>query len=85
VDLGTRDPWSFDAQYWTTLNATVKAGDKIRTRCAWNNPGTSTVTFGEDTSDEMCYSFAIYYPRITSPGWNWMIPALTSKCSPTPK
>jgi hypothetical protein len=85
VDLGTRNPWSFDAQYWTTLDASIKSGDKIRTRCAWNNPGATQVGFGEDTSDEMCYSFAIYYPRITSVGWNWMIPAIASKCSTTPK
>lgn len=84
VDLGTREVWSFDSQYWEPLDTIVSGGDTVRTRCAWDNPGSQTVTFGEDTSDEMCYSFAIYYPRITGPTWNWALPSALSSCSPTP-
>lgn len=84
VDLGTRAAWNFDAQYWTDLNTVVKGGDKVRTRCVWENPGASPVSYGEQTNDEMCYSFVFYYPRITTPGWNWSLPAVGSKCSPTP-
>ena len=46
----------------------------------WNNPGDTTVTFGENSTDEMCYSFTMYYPRIVDPRWNWALPALYSQC-----
>jgi hypothetical protein len=42
------------------------------------------VKFGENTEDEMCFTFTMYYPAITTAGWSWMLPALGSKCSPTP-
>lgn len=84
VDLGTRKPWDFETQYWSPLAATVNGGDTVRTRCAWSNPGTSTVGFGENTEDEMCFTFELYYPKITTAGWNWGIPAYTAKCAPTP-
>jgi hypothetical protein len=83
-DLGTRNPWDFNAQYWTQLDAVVGAGDTVSTRCAWNNQGDTTVKFGENTEDEMCFSFALYYPKITAAQWNWAVPSILSKCSPTP-
>ena len=30
VDLGTREPWDFDTQYWSNNTATLKAGDTVR-------------------------------------------------------
>ncbi len=85
VDLGTREPWNFNSQYWDVLDGvTVKAGDRVSTRCAWKNPGAIDVGFGEDTQSEMCFSFAMYYPKITDKNWNWIIPSLVSKCAPTP-
>jgi hypothetical protein len=42
------------------------------------------VHFGEDTDDEMCFTFELYYPKITQAGWSWAAPTLASKCSPTP-
>jgi hypothetical protein len=84
VDLGTRNPWNFDTQYWSPLDVTVNGGDTVRTRCAWSNPGASAVGFGENTEDEMCFTFELYYPKITSPGWNWGVPAYTATCGPTP-
>jgi hypothetical protein len=83
-DIGSRDPWDFNNQFWTKLDVTVKGGDKISTRCAWENPGAMNVGFGEDTSDEMCYGFVLYYPRIEAPGWNWGLPAIGSQCAKTP-
>jgi hypothetical protein len=85
VDLGTAEPWNFDSQAWTMLgNTAVKAGDTVRTRCAWDNPTSQDVHFGEQTSDEMCFGFLMYYPRIVQAGWQWGTPALLSTCSPTP-
>ncbi|MFT3767195.1 MAG: peptidylglycine alpha-amidating monooxygenase [Minicystis sp.] len=84
VDIGSRDPWNFDTQYWTPLDQVVQAGDTVRTRCAWTNPSDQAVHFGENTEDEMCFTFELYYPKIESPNWNWSIPSFISKCSPTP-
>jgi hypothetical protein len=79
VDLGQKDPFSFQSQAWVPVTATLGAGDVVKTRCAWNNDTDSTVTFGEKTSDEMCYSFTMYYPRIPNLP-NWALPATTSQC-----
>ncbi|WP_437805980.1 peptidylglycine alpha-amidating monooxygenase [Sorangium sp. So ce1078] len=84
VDLGRVDPWNFDNQVWYMIDATFKEGDTVRTRCAWENPGSTDVIWGERTNDEMCYSFVMYYPPITLDSWSWPIPGLTSRCSPTP-
>jgi hypothetical protein len=83
VDLGTADPWNFDSQIWTTLDVTANGGDLVRTRCAWDNPGDTDVTFGEQTSDEMCFGFAMYYPKIEAQGFFWGLPAALSSCAPT--
>ena len=63
----------------------VGAGDTIRTKCKWKNAGDQTVSFGEATSDEMCFAFLTYYPKITSSRFVWAAPAspLVSKCTPT--
>ncbi|EYF02478.1 monooxygenase [Chondromyces apiculatus] len=84
VDLGTADPWNFDLQEWTSVRTTLKPGDHVETRCAWANPTPQQVTFGEDTSDEMCFGFVMYYPRIEHPQWVWGLPAVMSSCTPTP-
>jgi hypothetical protein len=85
VDLGTADPWNFQSQVWTMLGseATLKAGDTVRARCAWDNPTNNDVHFGEQTADEMCFGFLMYYPRIELQGWQWGTPAFASTCSPT--
>lgn len=86
IDLGTAEPWNFESQVWTMLgeSTVVKPGDLVRARCAWDNPTNENVGFGEDTSDEMCFGFLMYYPRIETPGWQWGAPAYASSCSPTP-
>lgn len=75
VDLGTMTAFSFDAQAWLPIDATTKAGDVIRTKCSWANSTGEPVPFGEDTAQEMCYSFTMYYPRIKSSLWSWAAPA----------
>jgi Copper type II ascorbate-dependent monooxygenase, N-terminal domain/Copper type II ascorbate-dependent monooxygenase, C-terminal domain len=81
VDLATREKWDFSTQYWSPLTQIVKAGDKVRTRCAWKNPGDVDVKFGENTENEMCFSFTMYYPKITASNWNWTYPAFLSQCT----
>ena len=87
IDLGKADPWDFQSQAWTILDPTtavIKANDTISTRCAWDNPTNKDVHFGETTSDEMCFGFLMYYPRIVASGFEWGTPAASSTCSPTP-
>ncbi|HSN99204.1 MAG TPA: hypothetical protein VLS89_13005, partial [Candidatus Nanopelagicales bacterium] len=83
VDLGTAEPWDFENQIWTFMETTLSPGDTIRTRCAWDNPTPQNVGFGEDTNDEMCFGFVMYYPKIEIPQWHWMLPSVTSSCNPT--
>jgi hypothetical protein len=83
VDLGSQMQWDFSNQPWFPLDATLHTNDVVKTRCAWNNAGDQAVTFGSATSDEMCYSFTAYYPKIQSPIWSWALPANTAKCAPT--
>ncbi|MBL8606733.1 MAG: hypothetical protein JNL38_05410, partial [Myxococcales bacterium] len=80
VDLGAAPKWDFNTQYWYPIDATVEKGDVIKTRCAWNNTTDQTVKFGENTENEMCYSFTLYYPRVTQGIWNWQAPAAVSTC-----
>lgn len=63
--------------------ARLATNDVIETTCAWKNTTTSAVKFGENTADEMCYSFTVYYPRINSGLWTWAGPALASQCTTT--
>ena len=71
--------YSFD--YQTTYpNNGIKlgVGDVVRTSCSWHNTTNNTVTFGENTADEMCFNFVTYYPRINSTQWTWLAPASPS-------
>ena len=85
IDLGTVSKWDFNTQYWQPLDATIAGNDVVKTRCAWKNTTDADVKFGENTEDEMCYSFTLYYPRIESNLWSWTVPAATSQCVDTPK
>lgn len=85
VDLGTMPSFDFSRQAWVPIDdAVTSEGDVIRTRCGYTNRTGHKISFGEKTSDEMCYSFTMYYPRITTPGWTWAFPAATSKCVSEP-
>ena len=80
IDLGTITNWDFQTQYWLPINATPQTNDTITTHCQWRNNTGADVSFGEKTAQEMCYSFAMYYPKVTGP-WHWDIPAYASKCN----
>ncbi|HEY2511048.1 MAG TPA: peptidylglycine alpha-amidating monooxygenase [Polyangiaceae bacterium] len=88
VGLGKNDPWNFNNQLWFPITTQVHQGDVISTRCVWNNNTSSTVTFGQNTENEMCYSFTAYYPRLSS-SLSWALPAIKASCTtnnppPTP-
>lgn len=80
VDLGTMSSFDFNTQAWLPIQAVTAPGDVITTTCGWTNNTGEEVRFGEKTSDEMCYSFTMYYPRITHSVWSWAAPALLAEC-----
>lgn len=79
VDLGTDSAFDFNNQFFASLpNISLKSGDTVKTRCVWENPGSSPVSYGENTENEMCFGFTMYYPKITSSVWSWAAPAYLS-------
>jgi hypothetical protein len=80
VDLGTVSSWSFGSQAWLPISDVLQPYDVVKTHCAWQNPTDTAVSYGELTADEMCFSFVMYYPKITNPQWSWALPALYSTC-----
>lgn len=60
IDL---ENWDFNLQFTYDLGNTLLApGDRLETRCTWNNPNARTVTSGPGTEDEMCFNFAYVTP-----------------------
>jgi hypothetical protein len=80
IPLANVTSWDFNAQAYYPVNVDLQVGDTIQNHCVFDNTTDQTVTFGEDTGNEMCFDFATYYPKITIPGWSWALPALTSTC-----
>ena len=81
MTLAKIDPWNYQDQQWSPVSAVLKPGDVVRQRCAYRNETTRTITFGENTEDEMCFGFTLYYPRIRASFWSWGYPSATSECT----
>lgn len=58
-DFGWQQAYFFQAQ----RGLPVKAGDRLKLSCSWDNPSAKTVRWGENTDDEMCLAFVV----LTSP------------------
>lgn len=56
------DPWEFGAQPVDPMTYVSQPTDNISVTCHWANPGQTPVTFGESTTNEMCYFVMFYYP-----------------------
>ena len=58
------DDYNFEAQgrYPLTEAITIESGDTVSTYCTYTNDTANNVRFGENTADEMCFNFALYYP-----------------------
>ncbi|MFW6197457.1 MAG: hypothetical protein ACOC5B_01200 [Myxococcota bacterium] len=58
------DPWDFNNQtsYPHDPPVTVEPGDGVRVTCTYDNPYNSTVEWGENSEDEMCFDFLLVYP-----------------------
>ncbi|WP_394838170.1 peptidylglycine alpha-amidating monooxygenase [Pendulispora rubella] len=81
VDMGAQSTFDFNNQVWMRIDATLRPGDLVKTRCAWTNTTQYDVSFGQNTEDEMCYAFTMYYPRIDNSGWTWALPAAAARCA----
>ena len=77
IDMGRIASWNFSNQPWLSIAGEAHLGDVVRASCTWNNPGDTTVSFGQSTTDEMCFSFSAYYPKATF-SLGWAAPALSS-------
>jgi hypothetical protein len=57
-------PFAFSEQQSYTLDKPIvlAAGDVVTTTCTFDNDTNRAITFGEDTGNEMCFNFAVYYP-----------------------
>jgi hypothetical protein len=86
IALATRDPWTYATQYWTDAppGSVLHPGDRVATRCAWANPSSKDVSYGESGGYEMCSVFTLYYPKVAASGWSWGRPEQKSVCHPSP-
>ena len=58
--------YQFDEQAFLEIEPiTLDAGDTITSECTWNNTTNDTVTYGESSTTEMCYSILFRYPAQT--------------------
>jgi mono/diheme cytochrome c family protein len=77
-----QNPFNFENQQNFKIDKPVSPGDVMRTRCTWANTTDQAVSFGENTSDEMCFNFLAYYPAIPDrslgmvPLQTWVTPSL---------
>ena len=77
----TDRPFDFYSQLTYPLSQTLEKSDKLVTRCTWNNTTGNSVSFGEDTAEEMCFNFLSYYPAPPPTAtWAWIAPAGLATC-----
>lgn len=63
--------YSFDAQTFSMFEKPVSlhAGDRIEVNCTYENPGATTVVFGQSSHDEMCFAATYLYPPLHQGGF----------------
>jgi len=72
--------YSFDSQLLYPADLDLEAGDRVVTRCGWQNTTPEDVGYGEASSDEMCFNIVAYYPAITVPGFSGSLPSAAATC-----
>jgi len=50
-----RNPYDFDDQHMESLDLLLSVGDRTRVNCEYENPYDHEITFGESTTNEMCF------------------------------
>jgi len=59
----SNDDWtSPELAFFTDNPISVPAGSGFEFRCSFENTGDSAVSYGYETSDEMCMMVGVYYP-----------------------
>jgi hypothetical protein len=58
----TVDPWVFGNQPVAPMTYVSPPTDMWNVTCHWDNPTNAPVTYGESTTNEMCYFVFFYYP-----------------------
>jgi mono/diheme cytochrome c family protein len=56
------EPFDFNAQIFYPKDVVLHPGDKLDTHCLYDNDTNGQVHFGENTQQEMCYSFIMAWP-----------------------
>jgi len=57
--------YDFNDQKWIGLHKQVQKGDELVTHCIYDTTSKTTITYGgEGTSEEMCFSVYMYYPKV---------------------
>jgi hypothetical protein len=49
--------------YTLSPDLVVSSGDTFTTSCTYNNTTDATVMFGQNTENEMCFNFIMYWPK----------------------
>jgi hypothetical protein len=73
--------FDFQSQYLHDVSFDINSGDVIRNTCTWANTTDQPISYGPTTEDEMCFDFVSYWPKITTPGFSWITPSLSSSCT----
>ncbi len=62
-EVSRDDPFSFNTQQFQAVDVDLEPGDQLRTHCVYDSTGRDTPTQGgEDSNEEMCLNFMMYYP-----------------------
>ncbi|MFM2420989.1 MAG: hypothetical protein RL385_5712, partial [Pseudomonadota bacterium] len=56
------EAFDFNAQIFYPKDVVLHPGDKLETHCLYDNDTNGQVHFGENTQQEMCYSFIMAWP-----------------------
>ncbi|MDP3233216.1 MAG: hypothetical protein Q8S33_31180 [Myxococcales bacterium] len=56
--------WDFhwQSQYFRPKAHVLGTDESVEMKCSWDNPTTRTITWGENTTDEMCFAFVYATP-----------------------
>ncbi len=56
--------WDFhwQTQYFRKTAYFMSPSDRVVMNCTWDNPSNQTITWGEGTTDEMCFAFIYATP-----------------------
>lgn len=53
--------WEHPTNFWPSSVLRLEKGRTLRLTCSWHNKDTHTVTFGPETTDEMCFGIGFVY------------------------